>query len=872
MKAKKLVCFALSLLMLTSVFAINGTSALAVDNSAVIDKILADDGAADDQFGYSVAISGDKVVIGARGDDDNGSASGSAYVYDLSNGNGALSDVLASRIKLTASDGAADDQFGYSVAISGDTVVVGAHGNDDNGDSSGSAYVYDLSSGNGTLSDVLASEIKLTASDGAAGDKFGCSVAISGDKVFVGADGDDDKGYDSGSAYVYDLANSNAETKLAASDGASADFFGNSVAISGDKVVVGAYGDDDNESASGSAYVYDLANSNAETKLTVSDGAANDFYGYSVAISGDKVVVSAYGDNDEGYDLGSVYVYDLSNGNGTLSDVLASKIKLTASDGSAYDYFGVSVAISGDKVFVGAYGDDDNGGNSGSAYVYDLANSNAETKLTASDGAADDYFGVSVAISGDKVFVGAYGDDDNGRSSGSVYTYVGKYYSVTLDKQGGTGGDSGVITTYNSEMPSAAAPARTGYTFDGYYTAIDGGGTKYYNADMTSAKNWDLGSASSVFSNGVATLYANWIANSYTVTFNGNGSDSGSMSDQSFIYDTAQNLAANGFARSNYTFAGWATSAEGAEVYSGGESVSNLTAVTGGTVTLYAKWTRDPFTVTLDKQGGIGGDYSVTVAYESVMPAASAPTKNNYTFEGYFTAINGGGVQYYNADMSSAKSWDIDSDTVLYAYWTESSPLAIDTSDLTAGALGESYSCTLIASGGDGNNSWYASGLPDGLSIQRDTGKISGTPNKTGPFFVEVTVYDGEGRKAAKTYALTVNAPSETGKYEIVPDADSAYTVSTVDGFATLTINSGVSGFRYIRVSVNPIVTHEGEEACVFVQIRDGMQIGFNASIEDFDKTGNDTAGFNVQPGDIIKIYIIDELTNDPNSNPKLLQ
>ena len=132
--------------------------------------------------------------------------------------------------------------------------------------------------------------------------------------------------------------------------------------------------------------------------------------------------------------------------------------------------------------------------------------------------------------------------------------------------------------------------------------------------------------------------------------------------------------------------------------------------------------------------------------------------------------------------------------------------------------------------------------------------------NETGDFSVKVTVYDSEGRSAEKTYSLTVGAPSETGKYEIVPDTDSAYTVGTAGGFTTLTVKSGVTGFRYFKVSINPLVAHEGEETCVFVHMRGGVQVGFNASAADFDITGSDTAGFNVQPGDIIKVYIVDEL------------
>ena len=130
-------------------------------------KLIASDGAEGDLFGYAVGISGDRVAVGAFCDDDKGSSSGSAYIYDLSNGTGSLSDVLASELKLIASDGATSDRFGCSVSISGDRVAVGAYKDDNNEEDSGSVYIYDLSSGNGTLSDVLASQLKLTASDGA---------------------------------------------------------------------------------------------------------------------------------------------------------------------------------------------------------------------------------------------------------------------------------------------------------------------------------------------------------------------------------------------------------------------------------------------------------------------------------------------------------------------------------------------------------------------------------------------------------------------------------------------------------------------------------------------------------------------------------
>jgi hypothetical protein len=162
------------------------------DGSSWIEtKLIASDGASSDYFGYSVAVDGDTVVVGARYDDDNGVDSGSAYVYRFDG-----TDWIET--KLLASDGATDDRFGISASVDGDTVVVGAYGDDDNGSNSGSAYVY-------TFDGSSWIETKLIASDGASSDRFGISASVDGDTVVVGSDYDDDNGSSSGSAYVYDL-------------------------------------------------------------------------------------------------------------------------------------------------------------------------------------------------------------------------------------------------------------------------------------------------------------------------------------------------------------------------------------------------------------------------------------------------------------------------------------------------------------------------------------------------------------------------------------------------------------------------------------------------------------------------------------------
>jgi hypothetical protein len=317
------------------------------------------------------------VVVASRLDDDNGSNSGSVYVYDAS-------DLSAQPTKLTAFDAAENDYFGNSVAATSDKIVVGAWGDDDNGSNSGAAYVFDIS-------DLSAQPTKLTAYDGAASDQFGQFVAASDDKIVIASAYDDDNGTNSGSVYVYDANDLSAQpTKLTAFDAAENDRFGISVATTADKIVVGAYLDDDNETNSGSVYVYDANDLSAQpTKLTAFDGSDNDKFGETVSVTDDKIVVGAWRDNNN---AGSVYVYNAN-------DLSATPTKLTAFDGTAEDRFGISIAVSDDQIVVGAQYDGDNGFRSGSVYVYDANDLSVQpTKLTAFDGAEDDRFGISVAI------------------------------------------------------------------------------------------------------------------------------------------------------------------------------------------------------------------------------------------------------------------------------------------------------------------------------------------------------------------------------------------------------------------------------------------------------------------------------------------
>jgi len=207
------------------------------------DKLLASDGATGDYFGVSVSIDGDYAIIGAHRDDDNGEDSGSAYIFTRSGTTWNQQD------KLIPSDGAAEDLFGNSVSIDGDYAIIGAFWDDDNGDLSGSAYIFTR---DGT---TWIEQDKLIPSDGAAGDRFGCSVSIDGDYAIIGA-WFDDNGEDHGSAYIFtrDGGTWIEQDKLIPSDGA--DRFGCSVSIDGDYAIIGAHYDDDYGYWSGSAYIF----------------------------------------------------------------------------------------------------------------------------------------------------------------------------------------------------------------------------------------------------------------------------------------------------------------------------------------------------------------------------------------------------------------------------------------------------------------------------------------------------------------------------------------------------------------------------------------------------------------------------------------
>jgi len=370
-----------------------------------------------DNFGTSVAISGPRVVVGAPYDYYAGfSGTGLAFVYNVP-----ATGPRTLEATLNFPDPSNSDLFGWSVAVSGSLVIVGALQGDQGATDAGSAHVFDMS-GPTPATPTLA----LTIPGPNVNDQFGGAVAMQGLRVVVGAPLDDTQATDAGSAYAYDLggATPNLSTvTLNIPSPAIGDEFGTSVAVSGTRVVVGAPRDDTGATDAGSAYVFDLGGATPTIPVATlrnPSPAAGDLFGFAVGISGTRVVVGAVRDDIGATDAGSAYLYELASATPT---VPVATLNNPAPAGG--DNFGSAVAISGTWVVVGAPYDDGGAGNAGSAYVYYSVG--ASTALLATipnpSPALNDYFGWAVAVSGTRIVIGAPSDSTGATSAGSAYAY-----------------------------------------------------------------------------------------------------------------------------------------------------------------------------------------------------------------------------------------------------------------------------------------------------------------------------------------------------------------------------------------------------------------------------------------------------------------
>ena len=357
-------------------------------------KLIPSDGSEGDWFGYSVSISGDYAIVGADGGENNGVSTGAAYIFKRDSDTNWVEEQ-----KLLASDGVEFDGFGISSSISGDYVIVSAPWKDN---FLGAAYIFKRNV------NTWSEEQKLLASDGNANDEFGLAVSISGDYVIVGARGQDNR---RGAAYIFKRDGNTwvEEQKLVASDGDTTDQFGYSVSISGDYAIVGARFKDNWQ---GAAYIFSRENTTwtEEQKLLASDGTSNDWFGWSVSITDNYAIVGATGDDNK---KGSAYIFKKDGTTWT------EEQKLLASDGNDEDWFGV-VSIWGNYAIVGAQGDDNW---KGSVYIFqkDGLTWTQQEKCSPNSCPENSSLGRTVSLTENSAIVGAPYDTINGSNSGAAY-------------------------------------------------------------------------------------------------------------------------------------------------------------------------------------------------------------------------------------------------------------------------------------------------------------------------------------------------------------------------------------------------------------------------------------------------------------------
>ncbi len=369
-----------------------------------------------DFFGAALAISGNLVAVGAYEANPGAADAGSVYIFDLSK-----PDPTQPVLTIDNPEPAADDFFGYSVAISGNIVVIGAYQDDTGRPNAGSAYVYDLGSATPAQPIFVLNNPSTTSSQG----KFGWSVAVSGTRIIVGAPGNDVTSFaDTGMSYLYQItgATISGPVSLNHPTPGAGDAFGSAVGVSGTRVVVGAPTDDTVIANAGSVYFYDvsgavpfLQNTIANPAGTASGGGA--CFGTALAISGTNLAVGAPLDNTGAADSGIAYVFNLAANPPSVTGTCQNPTP------ALNDNFGGAVGVSSNKAVFGAYLDDTAGADCGAAYVFGLSGG-TPLVLNQPSPATSDEFSKSVTAWGSRFVVGSPQDDTSGANTGCVTVYL----------------------------------------------------------------------------------------------------------------------------------------------------------------------------------------------------------------------------------------------------------------------------------------------------------------------------------------------------------------------------------------------------------------------------------------------------------------
>lgn len=505
--------------------------------------LRASDAGLSHRLGSSVSVSGAVGLVGA-GQADNTSPfradQGAAYAFrELDTATG----IITQAAKLTASDGLAGDQLGGAVSLWETVGLAGARFDDIGVHSDqGSAYVFrNLDTATGTITE----NAKLIASDGTIGDEFGSAVSLFGTVGLVGASmADIGSHVNRGAAYLFRGLNTATGTntqnaKLTASDGAAGDLFGESVSLSGTVGLVGAYGDDvGSNSDQGSAYVFrglDTATGTVtqHVKLTASDGAATDFFGRSVSLSGTMGLVGARLDDiGSNTDQGSAYLFRNLN---TATGTITQDFKLTASDGAASDLFGIAVSLSGSTAIVGASGDDiGSNANQGSAYLFRGLDTGTgvrtqNVKIWASSAGAGASFGAAVSLDGDNFLVGA---TEVAASTGRAYS--GSAGSLTtLDVGNASRSVDGIsFESWDDWIVGQTTDSNTVTLFASNSATVTNTGKAVYIGQNAGSDGNTLVVAGSLTANGIRVGVA---GNSNNVLQIGNGGANGTLSAGSVI-------------------------------------------------------------------------------------------------------------------------------------------------------------------------------------------------------------------------------------------------------------------------------------------------------------------------------------------------